>query len=455
MKILIVGAGETGYFIAKEFSEENVEVVLVDEKPKHLEHLQRTLNVAGVVGNGTSLKTLEQAGVDSCDFLIACTDHDESNLICCLIANQFKVPVKIAVTRTDSFLKRKIIQRYLSSGVSQIINSSVVTAQEVIATATYSSASAVSVFGDRKVLLVGCKIKAASSWKGKKLFDIRSDIENQDFLIASIVRGGDSFIPTGMDEVLEGDYIYVLAPKTSVPLLDEILQTKVLHNRRAVVVGSGFISQRVVLGLLHSHYQVTVICSDQLEFHNFKDKFSHHKDCNVVFGDPSNVKFQLRHEVATSALFIAVTKDDMANITSALIAKYLGAAKTIAIVNREELTEPAQLMEIDVVLSPRLSTARTVKKSTQGGLSDKLNFTTISETNMEVREMVVGPGCSIAGKALKDVALPKGCLIGAIVHTSEEVEMAKGSTVIEVNDQVIAVTTPESSLKLKELFNAQ
>ncbi len=454
MKVLIIGAGETGYFIAQGLSEESgIEVVLVDSKRQHVENLQRSLNIAGVVGNGTSLRVLEQAGIESCDILIACTDHDETNLICCLVANHYKVPYKIAVTRTDSFLKRKTVQRYMEGGVSQVINTSVLTAQEVIATATYASATAVSVFGERNVLLIGYKMREDSPWKDKMMFEIRSAHANQDFLIASIVRDGESFLPTGRDQVLEGDYVYILAPKKGVEALDDMLHTKVAHNRRAVVAGSGYIAQRVALGLIHSHFQVTMICDDPVGYHQLKEKFSHHKGFHLLQGELSNVKLQLKQEVSTAALFVAVGKLDESNIAAALVAKYLGAVKTIAVVNRQDLVEPARLLDIDVILSPRLSTARAVKKVIQGDTSSKLNFTTISETDMEVREMIVSEKSPLARKALKEIKIPKGILIGALVQESGEVLIPKGDTVIHAGDRVIVVTLPETAPKLKELVD--
>ncbi len=96
MNILIIGAGETGFYVASEFSEDNYDVTLVDVDPHQLKIIQRSLNVAGVLGSGTSLAVLETAGIESADMIIACTDHDETNLISCLLANHYGIPDKIA-----------------------------------------------------------------------------------------------------------------------------------------------------------------------------------------------------------------------------------------------------------------------------------------------------------------------------------------------------------------------
>ncbi len=171
MKVLIIGAGETGFYIASELSEGDFEVTVVDENPQQLKLTQRSLNVAGLLGNGTSLSILESAGIESTDLIIACTDHDETNLICCLLANYYDVKHKIAVTKTESFIKKKTISNYIKSGITQVINSTAITAQEIIQTAGVESATEVSAFGEKSILLVGYRVKQDSPWNDLSLFN--------------------------------------------------------------------------------------------------------------------------------------------------------------------------------------------------------------------------------------------------------------------------------------------
>ena len=159
MRILIIGAGETGFYIASELSEDDYEVTVIDEDPIPLKIIQRSLDVAGIRGNGTSLSVLESAGIESADLVIACTDHDETNLITCLLANHYNVKHKIAVTRTESFMKKKAIAAYIRSGISQIINSTMIIGQEIIDTAGLASATEVSAFGKKIFFWWGIGLK--------------------------------------------------------------------------------------------------------------------------------------------------------------------------------------------------------------------------------------------------------------------------------------------------------
>jgi len=454
MKILIIGAGETGFYIASEFSEDNFKVTVIDESPDQLKVIQRSLNVAGILGNGTSLSVLESAGIDSTDLLIASTDHDETNLICCLLANHYNVKHKIAVTKTDSFMKKRVISQYIKSGISQIINSTIVTAQEIIATASLAAATEVSAFGEENVLLVGCHIKKDTPWEGLYLKDIRQNDEKNQFLIASIVRKGQSYIPKGQDRIIQGDYVYILIPHNQAEELNTLLNVRISPNRKAVIAGESLIAERVASGLLRSHYTVTMICRDEFSARKLEKKFSHRKDFQVIHGPAEEVKLQIKADVAVSSLFIAATNDDHLNIESGVVARYLGAGKVICLINRQDLIQPAASVDLDVVISPRLITARQVKKLIQGR-EESLNYTTISETNMEVLEMVTSKDSRILNKPIKEINLPHNSLVGALIKGKNKVIIPTGETVIEAGDKVIMVTVPEGVPKLREILEGK
>ena len=306
MKILIIGAGETGFYIASEFSEGNDDVSLIDEDPIRLKTVQRSLNIAGFLGSGTSLSVLETAGVKNADLIIACTEHDETNLICCLLANHYKVKHKIAITKKDTFLRKKNITKYLESGVTQIINSSVLIAKEIIATAELASSSEVYAFGEKSVLLVGYRVTKNSPWADKYLKEIRPQQNTNQFLVASIVREGKSFIPTGNNKVQPGDYVYVLIPRDIAHQLNKVLDVKISTNRKAVIAGENQIAVQVAHGLLKSHYHVTMICSDANNRERLLKRFAHKKNFMVIEGDCHSVKLLLKQDVALSALFVAL-----------------------------------------------------------------------------------------------------------------------------------------------------
>ena len=301
---------------------------------------------------------------------------------------------------------------------------------------------------------MGYRVKKDSPWEGTYLKDIRQSEKENQFLIASIVRDGKSSIPTGQDQIRLGDYVYILIPRQIADALNNILNVRISSNRKAIIAGENLIAQRVANGLIKSHYTVTMICRDELSTGKMRRKYSNKKKFTVIHGDSESVKVQLKADVAVSALFVAVSGDDHLNIASGMVARYLGAAKTIAVVNRQDLVRCAEKVDIDVTISPRLSTARQIKKIIRGR-EQSLNYTTISETNMEVMEMVTGESSPILHTPLKDVKLPQNTLVGALIKGKNKAIIPSGETTIESGDKVIMVTMPENVPRLKEILEGK
>ena len=454
MKVLIIGAGETGFYIASELAEDDFEVSVIDINPQPLKTIKRNLNVAGILGNGTSLSVLERAGIQTTDLVIASTDHDETNLICCLLANHYNVKHKIAVTKTESSTREDVVSNYIRSGISQVFNSTMATAQEIIDTASLASAAEVSAFGEKNILLVGCRIKKGSPWENLYLKDIRQTQSENRFLIASIVRDGESYIPSGQDQILAGDYVYILIPRQIANALNEILKVRISSNRKAVIVGGNLVAEKVALGLSKSHYDVTMICRHEYNVDRLNKLFAGRRHVTIKQGNFESVREQIKAEVPVSSLFIAVSEDDHMNVFAGMIAHYLGASKVIALINKQDLIQCAKLVDIDVTISPRLSTARQIKKMIRGR-EQSLNYTTISETNMEVMEMITSDNSKVLNKPIKELKFPPNTLVGAIIKEDKKSIIPTGDTIIESGDKIIMVTIPESVPKLRAMIEGQ
>ena len=453
MKVLIVGAGETGYYIASEFTSDNYEVSVIDENPTNLAKVQKNLNAAGFSGNGTSLSVLESAGIEETDLFIACTDHDETNLISCLLANQYDVKQKIAVTKTRAFQKKDVIESYQRTGIDMVINSSLVVAEEILAVSNLEIATEVASFAEKNVLLVGYKVKKDSPLANKMLKELVQPTDQGKFLIACIVREEESIIPSGNDIISPGDYVYLMISKRECQILNEFLDIKISKSRKAVVSGDCLIAESIVSGLLKEHFSVTLICNQQEDTQKIKKKFSR-ENFHAVCGDAAEVKLQLQLDVPLSSLFISVHRDDNINIAAGMVAHYLGAKKVITQINRQDFLQISDAAGIDVMISPRLVTARRIKKIIRGG-EDSLDFTTISETDMEVIEMVAHESSQTLGVHLKDLKLPKGVLVGAIVNKHKKVIIPTGESMIEKGDKVIILTMPETLDKITMMIEGE
>ena len=453
MKVLIIGASDTGYHIASEFTEDNYEVTVIDEKQENLQIVQRQLNVATFQGSGTNLAVLERAGIKNTDLFIACTNHDETNLVACLLAQKYDVKQKVAVTRTRSYFSKTVLDKYQRSGINLIINIFHVVAEEIMAVANLASAVEVTSFAKKQVLLVAYRIKADSPLVKIKLKDIDRE-EDNEFLIACIVRDGKSFIPKGENLIKTDDYVYLLLPRKLLKELNQFLNVKISPTRKVIIAGHNQLAQDIALGLEKSHFDVTMVCAEKWQTVLIKQQFHHRKRFKAVTKEIEDVKEQLKLNISTCSLFIAVNNDDLLNIISGMVATYLGALKTIVIINRPDLVKTSQKVGIDVVLSPRIRTARKLKKMIRG-VDDSMDYTTIAETNMEVIEMLANENSEILEKPLKDITFPNNCLVGLIITKNKKVTLPRGDSQIREGDKVILVTMPENVHLLENLIEGK
>lgn len=455
MKIIIIGANETGLHIASQFTDENSEVTVIDEDQKQLSFLKKSLNVGVFWGSGTNLKVLEDANIQQTDLFIACTEHDEKNITSCLLANEYPaLKLKIAVTSSENFYDYNLISKYIKSGTNIVINSTQIVAEEVLSNANLSFATEVTSFADKKVLLASYKVKSDSPLVDKKLREIIQPKTGNQFLIACFMRDGQSFIPSGNDVIKENDHVYTLLPRRKIKELNDFFKVKIAQSRRVIIAGDSFLAREIAKGLSKLSFEVTIVCSSEWHELQLGKIFSRKKNIKIVLGDASEIKLQIRLKTSRAAIFIAAYDHDLKNLSIGMVAKYLGAEKTIAIINRQDLVIPAKKVGIDALISPRLSTARQIKKIIRGGELSS-DFTTISETEMEVLEMVLKEKSEIIDLPLKEVKLPSGSLVGVLIKGDSKVIIPSGNTKIRLGDKVIMVTKPENVSLLEELIEGE
>jgi len=213
MRVIIVGAGEVGYHIAKKLSDEKRDVVLIDKDPGKIRRINENLDVQAFLGSGTSPKMLRHAGIQDAQLLVAATDMDEVNLIACLLArNLNRYAVKIARVRNQEYLQEKSLFSKDLLGVDLIINTQSMMVETILNLMDIPGASEVIDFLGGAVKLVSFLIFEDSPLAGKKL----SELSNQEgkLLVGAIVRGHKILIPNGNDTIQPMDLVYFVIKKS-------------------------------------------------------------------------------------------------------------------------------------------------------------------------------------------------------------------------------------------------
>ena len=444
MHIIIGGAEDTGAFIAEELSKKDLEdkysVTVIDENHTKIQKLNQQFNVATLCGSIVDLPILREAIHKETKVFIACTPDEETNLISCILAHDIGAEKNIAVTTSSIYTKKEFVEKYRQSGVEKIINITEVICNEVLNLAKFSSATQVSSFAEGKVVMFGLIVTEESNFVDKFLYQIS---KNSFFLIGCIYRNGQSYIPRGNWKIQKNDQLFVLFPKEKLQSFEKNFGVKTSYKKTVVIYGSNLLNSILVNSLLQENFIVTVICDHQEEKKNLEKDIQSLKNFKIIVGSVLDLEVQKKAQVSKSFLFISIANNEIYNITACMIAKFLGAKKTIAIVHKPDMLPVAQMVKIDVSLSERIIVNRLVKQFIHYG-DYSPDFTTISNTSMEVFSLTVTKKSPWKNKTLKEIDFPENSLVGVLVNQKGEVIIPKGETVISVDNRILFFTFPEN-----------
>jgi trk system potassium uptake protein TrkA len=448
-KIVIVGAGEIGAFLADRLTAEQIEVTVIDRNPDVLSRLQNTMDVAGVLGNATSIGDLRDAGVMDADLFVATTRQDETNLIACLLARELKVPHTIAVTRYLGMRGQVQPFNRRALNIDLLVNSSEAVKNEVMDNIETTGASEVARFAEGRIILIGYQVPEGSPVVGRTVSDLCANGAEPRFFAAGIVRA-DELVESRDDLRFQpDDYLYMITTAQHLPELNRELGVETLKTRNAVIFGDNFLSQILATALLNRHFHVTMLAATEEKSQFLKNHFKDRHHFQVETGFGTEVKLLRRVKVPNTSLFIASNTDDAANLTACMVAKALGAGKTIATIRRTDILPLCRHAGVDVNIAPRLATAKVIQRVVHE--NRVVDYRAVSQTNLEVIELVAKAGSKAVKGPLRSLKLPKGAIIGAVAGAAGA-SLPTPELRIQPDDKVIVLTLPQHLLEVEAFF---
>ena len=409
MRIVIVGAGKLGYSIAQLLAEDQYDVVVVEIDEKRREVVKNSLDVLTIGGNGCSPNTLDDPDIRDADVLIASTDSDEVNMVTCMMAKNYGVKHTVArIRNTEYALTAKDL---LNQGmnIDLILNPERITATEINHILMTPSALDVDDFAEGKVRMFEARMSDASPYVGVPLKDL--EIPKQ-ILIAMLFRRHKMIIPHGDDMLEPGDNVYFVG------LEEQGLFVKVIEKNKD---RCQLIAQKLENGI-------------------------------VLCGDGTDIDLLTEEGIAEADVVICITEDDKLNLLLALMAKHLGAKKTIVRVARNEYVELMEKVGVDIVLSSRLlSSGEVLRFVRKGGI---VSVSLLEGAKAEALEIILPDDCEVIGKSLKDIKLPRACLVCAVVHDNEAV-VPNGNTVLYAGDRIIIFVKSEFVKRVMPFFESR
>ena len=443
MKIIVVGCGKVGSALASQLSEEGHDVSVVDKNPQVVNEVSSHFDVMGIVGNGGSYSVQKELGVEDADLMIAASDSDELNLLCCLIAKKAGGCSTIARVRNPIYnAEIGFIREEL--GLSLTVNPEYAAAIEASRLLKFPSAIKIEPFARGHVELLKFSVPANSPLDGHTLADISRDIKGK-VLVCAVERGQnhDVTIPGGAFRLQAGDTISIIADPLSARIFVEKVGLKSTRVSNCMIVGGGTIGYYLAKILMESRIAVTIIEKDPARCEVLTADLPGAK---IICGDAANQNVLLEEGIEKCESFVSLTGMDEQNIFLSLYARRSSAkdVKLITKVNRINYDDIIDDMSLGSIMNPQQiaaeSIVRYVRAMANSIGSNVETLYNIIENKAEALEFLIHPGAPVIGVPLIDLPIKKGVLI-ACIYRNRHVIIPNGQSRIEVKDRVIVVTT--------------
>ena len=454
MKVIVCGAGQVGITIARTLSRESNQVTVIDQNPDMLRKVTDALDVGTVLGQASNPSVLEEAGARDAEMVIAVTGSDEVNMVTCQMSHLlFNVPTKIARVRAQDFLNPLWAPLFAPDRmpIDVIISPEVEVARAILRRFEIPGATEVIPLAGGLVKVIGVRCGADCPIINAPLRQLEILFPDHLNTIIAIIRQGRLIIPTSDDSLREGDDVYFVVDSTQVQMALAGFGITEPEARRVIILGGGTIGQGLAQQILEHHPNtwITIIEQNRERAEAVAKTLP---KCVVLQGDV--LAPELLHEagVAKTEVVIAVTNSDETNLLSALLAKRYGASRTMALLNSVNYSALTAPLGIDVVINPRAITVSNILQRIRRGKIHAIH--SLQEGLGEVIEADAMETSSLVGKPLRDVQLPDGIQIGAVVR-GQKVISPRGSTIIAVGDRVVLFAAAADIKKAEKLFSVR
>ncbi len=435
LKIVIVGAGEVGQHLAGILSREQHAVTIVDPDPSKSRKLAESFDLQTYRGDGTRADVLMDAGASTADLVVAVADDDHVNLLTSVIAKRLgarRVIVRLKDTRileSYRYFYKDTLGFDIEISVEQLA------ADKVLEMVREHHALEVESFANGKVQLRRLPLRVESEFTSGPLGEVRMP---SGVLVAAISRRAGLEVPSGASQLLVGDQVYLMGTKKGLDAFERAAGEKVAYKRSIVIYGVSTIGHSIAKSLA-TERGLNVIVVEPDEARARALDLECHGKLKVLVGDVMDRNVLQEEGIGDASVFVSATEDDGQNIVACQLAKAFGVERTVAVIDGAGLSEIFDFLEgVDQIVSPRIASANAILRFVRAGSLDAIAV--IAGGRAEVLEFVtVLPEPT----KVKKLGLPKGVVLGAIVH-DEEVTVPAGDSIVRSGDTLIVFAKAES-----------
>jgi trk system potassium uptake protein TrkA len=450
MKVIICGAGQVGWQIARHLASEKNDVTVVDNNPELVRRATDTLDVQGISGFASYPDILERAGAQDADMIIAATHSDEVNMVTCQVAHSvFAVQRKIARLRGQSYLNAIYTDLFRRDHLPIDV---VISPEREVAEAALQRLAAPAAFDTESFLggnaqLLGIAIDDDCPVINTPLRQLSDLFSTLKAIVVGIRRGGTLFVPSANDQIFPDDECYVMTETSDMARTLEIFGKTQGKLERVVIIGGGNVGLAVARALetRTDRIRVRVIERDRDIAENAADALER---TIVLNGDGLDSSLLEEANIGNADAVLAVTDDDKTNLLAAVRAKGLGCKMAICLTNDPTLVPLMGPLDIDAYINPRATTVSSILRHIRHGRVRSVY--SIGDAEAEVIEAQVLTTSPIAGKQLKDIDFPEGVLVGGVL---KDEKMSKPRADLRIEDgDIVAIFAMASQVAEVEVL---
>jgi trk system potassium uptake protein TrkA len=448
MKIIIAGAGDVGFHLAKLLSYESQDTYIIDFDGEKLEYLNSHLDIITKKGDATSIKLLKEIGVDSADLLIAVTDSQNTNFTISVIGKSLGAKKTIARIDNSEFLNECEVD-FKKFGLDFMISPQELAANEIKMLLDQSSFNDTVAFESGVFNVMGTLLTHNSPIIDLTVKEASHSFPSIDFTTIAIKRQGVSqtIIPRGDTRYELEDQVYFCVPNYSMKDLYPILGKKQFNIKNVMILGGSSIGQKTARNLCKNNFKVKLIEINREKAGLLAEELS---DTLVISGDGRDLELLEEENIRETDAFIAVTGNSETNIMSCLVAKSKGVKKTIALVENMDYINISQTIGIESLINKKLIAASNIFRHIRKG--EILALANLHNIDAEVFEFEVKQGAKVTEHPIKDLRFPREAVFGGVIRNKKAM-MATGDMQIQTGDKVIVFCLPEAIHTVERLFN--
>lgn len=449
MKVIVVGAGEVGFDVARILAIEQHDVVVVDVDQDALDDVAEKLDVMTLLGNGTASSVLQQAGVRGADMVIAVTAIDEVNIIACMVADRLGINTTIARVRSHDLTGTQSVLQATDFGIDLVIQPEESAAAEVARLIRRSNATDVLSFADGRLQLVGVRLDKGSPVHGMSMKDFVSRNEHLVFRIMSLVRGIRTILPDGNTVFQSNDQVFVMArPKVMPHVIRALGKEDGGRVQEVMILGGTKVGAKVAYQLSQEkNKRIKLVEPDKDRARQLAEAL---EKVLVIHGDATDIDLLAFEGLGEMDAFVAVTEDEESNLVTCLLAKHLGVKKTVALLSKGAYIPISQSIGLDAAVSVKRAVSHEIMRFLRG--KHVLSVETVYGMDAEILQIEAERRAYITQEPLKDLRIPKGLLIGAVM-SGKDLEVATGDTHIKPGDRAFVFVLPKVIAEAERLFS--